>query len=147
MKKIMNLSIYCTLVLLFGCTNPIPKGQHNDLNINLLTRVDVQRPTSHGSYEDEVMMVTNNESIQVIRNVFKNIKWERNVDTKISRHEDVKATFFYTYDENMPELLTDYYIWFDELNQTAIVIEEAESSLGTIDEEHTLLLKELLLSQ
>ncbi|MDX8365721.1 hypothetical protein [Cytobacillus sp. IB215665] len=147
MKKIMNLSIYCTLVLLFSCTNSIPKGEHNDLNINLLTRVDVQRPTSNGGYEDEVMMITNNELIQVIRNVFKNIKWERKVDTKISRQEDVKATFFYNYDENMPELLTDYYIWFDEFNQTAIIIEEAASSLGTIDEDHAILLKELLLSQ
>ncbi|MGM7684559.1 hypothetical protein ACSVDA_20770 [Cytobacillus sp. Hm23] len=147
MKKIMNLSIYFVLVMLFSCTNSIPKGEHNDLNINLLTRVDVQKPTSNVSYEDEVMMITNNESIQVIRNVYKNIKWGRNVDTKISRHEDVKATFFYTYDDNMPELLTDYYIWFDEFNQTAIIIDEAESSLGTIDEDHAILLKELLLSQ
>ncbi|PCD05839.1 hypothetical protein CMV16_20940 [Peribacillus simplex] len=70
MKKIINFtSLFVFMVLLVGCIGE-EKGQ--------LSRVDVQKIDTEGNYKD-VVMITDRESIELLRQAFEQIKWDDKV--------------------------------------------------------------------
>ncbi|WP_152952255.1 hypothetical protein [Peribacillus butanolivorans] len=108
-----------------------------------LTRVDVQKIDAEGKYE-EALMITDNESIELLSEAFKQIKWDNRM-VKMARKPDLNATLFYTFDENMPERIVEYEIWFNE-NGTAIIISNNENkSYGELDNEGAKTLINILL--
>jgi len=129
MKKL--LIFISILLFLMGCSNNENEGQ--------LTRVDVFEVTEGGDYEDE-MIIANQDSIEVLWQVFDQIEWEQNVKAEMSRIEDIKTVLFMEVDENMPERLVEYYIWF-EGNGTSTFIDRDTNSLGKLNEEGTDILK------
>ena len=142
------MNIYLTVSIVFsifliGCTNKVPK----EFNLNQLTRVDVEVVKANESYEEPVM-ITDKETIDVLRKTFKQIKWEPNVEPKMARKEDVKATLFFEYDKNMPERLFEYKIWFNQNNDTATIISNIESeNYGILDKDNAQTLETILLNQ
>ncbi|QNK49390.1 hypothetical protein H7F28_03520 [Brevibacterium sp. PAMC23299] len=132
MKKIINFtSLFVFMVLLVGCIGE-EKGQ--------LSRVDVQKIDTEGKYED-VVMITDRESIELLRQAFEQIKWDDKV-VKMARKPDVEATLFYTFDENKPERLYEYEIWFNESSGTATIISNNENeSYGELDKDNAQSLK------
>ncbi|MCK2021275.1 hypothetical protein [Peribacillus frigoritolerans] len=136
MKKIINFtSLFVFMVLLVGCIEE--KGQ--------LSRVDVQKIDTEGKYED-VVMITDRESIELLRQAFEQIKWDDKV-VKIARKPDVEATLFYTFDENEPERLYEYEIWFNESAGTATIISNNENeSYGELDKDNAQALKNIFLN-
>ncbi|MCP1493139.1 hypothetical protein J2Y73_003170 [Peribacillus frigoritolerans] len=132
MKKIINFtSLFVFMVLLVGCIGE-EKGQ--------LSRVDVQKIDTEGKYED-VVMITDRESIELLRQSFEQIKWDNKV-VKMARKPDVEATLFYTFDENKPERLYEYEIWFNESAGTATIISNNENeSYGELDKDNAQALK------
>jgi hypothetical protein len=130
-------------MFLIGCTNKTPK----EFNLNQLTRVDVEVVKGDKSY-DESVMITDEETIDVLRKTFKQIKWEPNVEPKMARKEDVKATLFFYYDENMPERLFEYQIWFNQSNDTATIISNNEKEgYGTLNKDNAQTLENILLNK
>ena len=142
----MNIYLIISIVFavfLIGCTNKVPK----ESNLNQLTRVDVEVVKANENYEESVM-ITDKETIDVLRKAFKQIKWEPNVEPKMARKEDVKATLFFEYDKNMPERLFEYKIWFNQNNDTATIISNNESeNYGTLDKDDAQTLETILLKQ
>jgi uncharacterized lipoprotein YajG len=136
MKKMISIvSLFAILFLLVACSGQ-EKGE--------ITRVDVQKVNKEGNYE-EVVMITDNESIELLNKVFKQIKWDNRV-VNMARKADVKATLFYTFDENMPERLVEYEIWFNENVGTATIVSDDENkSYGELDKENTNILRIILL--
>ncbi|MGG3556538.1 hypothetical protein ABES23_07800 [Peribacillus frigoritolerans] len=132
MKKIINFtSLFVFMVLLVGCIGE-EKGQ--------LSRVDVQKIDTEGNYKD-VVMITDRESIELLRQAFEQIKWDDKV-VKMARKPDVEATLFYTFDENKPERLYEYEIWFNESAGTATFISNNENeSYGELDKDNAQALK------
>ncbi|MGM0890656.1 MAG: hypothetical protein ACQEW5_27945 [Bacillota bacterium] len=132
MKKIINFtSLFVFMVLLVGCMGE-EKGQ--------LTRVDVQKISIEGNYE-VVVMITDSESIELLRQSFEQIKWDDKV-VKMARKPDVTATLFYTFDKNKPERLYEYEIWFNENAGTATIISNNENaSYGELDKDNAQALK------
>ncbi|QYF83816.1 hypothetical protein KY492_06100 [Brevibacterium sp. PAMC21349] len=132
MKKIINFtSLFVFMVLLVGCIGE-EKGQ--------LSRVDIQKIDTEGKYED-VVMITDRESIELLRQAFEQIKWDDKV-VKMARKPDVEATLFYTFDENKPERLYEYEIWFNESSGTATIISNNENeSYGELDKDNAQALK------
>ncbi|MED3762037.1 hypothetical protein P4555_23880 [Peribacillus frigoritolerans] len=132
MKKIINFtSLFVFMVLLVGCIGE-EKGQ--------LSRIDVQKIDTEGKYED-VVMITDRESIELLRQAFEQIKWDDKV-VKMARNPDVEATLFYTFDENKPERLYEYEIWFNESSGTATIISNNENeSYGELDKDNAQALK------
>ncbi|MGZ9816699.1 hypothetical protein ACXM0N_12320 [Peribacillus simplex] len=130
MKKIINFtSLFVFMVV--GCIGE-EKGQ--------LSRVDVQKIDTEGKYED-VVMITDSESIELLRQAFEQIKWDDKV-VKMARKPDVEATLFYTFDENIPERLYEYEIWFNESAGTATIISNNENeSYGELDKDNAQALK------
>lgn len=122
------------MLLLVGCM-----GEDTEQ----LTRVDVQKIDAEGKYE-EALMITDNESIELLSEAFKQIKWDNRM-VKMARKPDLNATLFYTFDENMPERIVEYEIWFNE-NGTAIIISNNENkSYGELDNEGAKTLINILL--
>ncbi|TKH03527.1 hypothetical protein FC682_17510 [Peribacillus simplex] len=136
MKKIINFtSLFVFMVLLVGCIEE--KGQ--------LSRVDVQKIDTEGKYED-VVMITDRESIELLRQAFEQIKWDDKV-VKMARKPDVKATLFYNFDENKPERLYEYEIWFNESAGTVTIISNNENeSYGELDKDNAQALKNIFLN-
>jgi hypothetical protein len=129
-------------MFIIGCTK-----DSEEFNLNQLTRVDVEVVKDDESYEESVM-ITDEETVDTLRKAFKSIKWEPNVEAKMSRREDVKATLFFKYDKNMPERLFEYQIWFNHSNDTATIISNNENEgYGTLDKEHARTLEEILLNK
>ncbi|KKI91235.1 hypothetical protein WQ54_16065 [Bacillus sp. SA1-12] len=115
------------LMFITGCSLQ-PTGE--------LTRVDVQK----GIYED-ILIITDDETIHLLKRCFRKVKWEPDTSAKMSRKEDIVATLFYTYDKNMPERLYEYRIWFNG-NDTATIISNNENEgYGTLDLDHSKILK------
>ncbi|MEH7255585.1 hypothetical protein V7111_26095, partial [Neobacillus niacini] len=130
-------------ILLVGCTKKAP----NEYDLKQLTRVDVDVVKEDESYE-EAFMITDVETVKVLRRVFKQVKWEPNAEPKMARKEDVKATLFFKYDENMPERLFEYQIWFDQSNDTVTILSNnVKEGLGTLDKENAQILENILLEK
>ncbi|WP_227939933.1 hypothetical protein [Alkalihalobacillus deserti] len=136
MKKIINFTFLLVfIVLLVGCMRE-EKGQ--------LIRVDVQKMDTEENH-NEAIMITDNELLELLREAFKQIKWDDKV-VNIDRKPDVETTLFYTFDENMPERLVEYQIWFNENAGTATIGSNNENeSYGELDKDNTNTLKNILL--
>ncbi|MFJ8261098.1 hypothetical protein ACIQ4I_03935 [Rummeliibacillus sp. NPDC094406] len=90
-------------------------------------------------------MITDQEKIDLISNYLENVSWEPKTKADMARKEDILATLFYTIDENMPEKIYEYRIWFNT-NETAIIISNNEKEgFGRLDKENSRNLKDVLL--
>ncbi|TRZ40694.1 hypothetical protein CEQ21_02880 [Niallia circulans] len=93
-------------------------------------------------------MITDKETIDVLRKTLKKTKWEPNVEHKMARKEDVKATLFFKYDKNMPERLFEYLIWFKQNNDTATIISNnVKEGYGTLDKDNAETLESILIKK
>lgn len=61
----------------------------NGYDLNQLTRVDVRSLQPDETYE--IARITDEETIDVLRNIFKQITWEPNAEAKMARQEDIKV--------------------------------------------------------
>lgn len=119
---------------LFGCNN-IPEN---------LTRVDYKHIQAGGTHSD-TEMVTDKKTLGKIERIFNKIKWKENVEVKKVRREDIKVTLFYEEEENMPEKLYEYDIWFhNEINKAVLIGDNDKQSYGMLNKELSLELQELL---
>lgn len=132
----MVILLFFILPLITACS-----GQDYDN----LTRVDIQKVNSDGDYEDNVI-ITDNETIEELKSIFIQIKWEPNIQAEMASREDVLITLFYTLDENMPEKLYEYRVWFNGNGNATIISNNEEEGSGSLNEEDTLKLKNILLN-
>ncbi|WP_066300134.1 hypothetical protein [Bacillus sp. FJAT-29937] len=135
MKKLKSLWILF-LIMFTGCS-----GQEEQL-----TRIDVQKVNEEGMYEEEII-ISDKETINLLRNSFEKVKWEPNTKAEMSRKEDVLAILFYTYDENMPERLYEYRIWFNPNETSTIISNNDIEGYGTLDDKHSKIIKNVFLSK
>lgn len=137
----MNLSMFTIfLITLIGCSNDVPK----EFDLNQLTRVDIQIFADEQS--DNEIIISEEEKIKTLREVFAKIEWELKVKAKMARKEDVKATLFFTFDKNMPEKLFEYFIWFNQGDASVTIIDREKNALGTLEKEDAQTLKDILLN-
>ncbi|AND40207.1 hypothetical protein [Cytobacillus oceanisediminis] len=138
MKKLHSLVSAISIFLLIGCSKDVP----NELDLSQLTRVDF---TSGNS--DEEIIITEKEKIKTIRDIIGEIEWEENIKPQMDENEDAIATLFFTYDKNMPESLTEYLIWFNKEEGSAVIFDRDKNALGTLGKEKSQTLKELLIKK
>ncbi|WP_170840823.1 hypothetical protein [Oceanobacillus limi] len=63
----------------------------------------------------------------------------------MAKKEDVLVTLFYTFDENMPEKLYKYRVWFNGNGNATIISNNEEEGYGSLEED-SLKLKNILLN-
>lgn len=142
MKKILiNLSIFTIfLTTLIRCSNEVPK----EFDLNRLTRVDVQ--IFIDEHSDNEIIIAKEEKMKTLREVFAKIDWKRNVKAEMAQKEDMKATLFFTFDKNMPERLIEYFIWFNQGDASATIIDRERNAYGALDKLDVQTLKYILLN-
>lgn len=128
MKKLMSILF---LIFLVGCSSQRENGQ--------LTRIDVQNV-----HEEDIIM-TDRDTIKLLETTFAKIKWEPRTKADMARKEDVKATFFYMFNNNMPKRLYEYRIWFNPNKTATIISNHEEEGYGTLHAESAQVVKEALL--
>ncbi|WP_156291896.1 hypothetical protein [Oceanobacillus salinisoli] len=134
MKKIIYIVFLSSMMLLSACS-----GEEKEE----LTRIDIHEVDAEGNYK-EVGTITDSESIELIQKTFNQIKWDNKV-VNMARQPDIKLILFYTFDENMPERLIEYEIWFNENTGTSIIVGNKENlSYGELDKDHTNTLRNYL---
>jgi len=142
-KMIKSLTIILiSTLLLISCSNNEEKL--SKVNVKQLTRVDVQVVKPDESY-DEAVMITDKDIVDLSRVIFDQIELQQNVKAEMDRREDVKVTLFFSVDKHMTEKLVEYFIWFNDGNETATIIDRVENTYGTMDKENATKLKELVL--
>lgn len=98
-----------------------------------LTRVDVQVADDQEINVEEII-IQDEKTLNIIKNVFQKIKWEPNTIADMARKEDVFVTLFYLIEENMPERLYEYRIWFNGDGTATIISNNENEGYGFLDE-------------
>lgn len=145
MKKTMLFTILLSVfvLMLVGCGE---NEKFTGIMDDRLTRVDVQEINSDGNYGDFVM-ITDNESIELLRTKFEKVQWKTNVDPIMDGKEDLLVTLFFELDKNMPERLYEYRIWFNSDDTATIISNNEKEGYGKLDKENGEILKSTLLEQ
>ncbi|MEI5907070.1 hypothetical protein WAK64_08370 [Bacillus spongiae] len=134
-RKLVILSIFTIFFIIFIY-------KEFNLNLNQLTRVDVQ--VFSGESSESETIIIEEETIKALREIFRKIDWEQNVEVEMSRKEDVKATLFFTDDRNMPDRLYEYLLWFHQDNESASIFDREKNAFATIEKEEAQKLKNIL---
>jgi hypothetical protein len=134
-KKSLGYLIFSLLIILTGC---------NQTGSDKLTRVYFQLVNATVNSE-ETWMILDEKSLSSIDDAFKEIKWIPNTVPSMSRKKDLKVTLFREADNNLPELLSEYSIWFNEDNTATILSNIKEENFGDLNSENTKVIKDLLL--
>ena len=126
-KKLIYLFFSTLFVfVLTGCGG-------DEINLDGLTRVDLEMVQADGTYQD-TGMITDEKTLKKLQKILKQVKWQPDMEAKLTRSEDIKATLFFTEDKDMPERLFEYRIWFNESDQTAMIISSHENEgHGTLE--------------
>ena len=127
-KKLIYLFVSALFAfVLTGCS------EAGEMDVDELSRVDLETVQADGTYQ-EAGMITDEKTLKKLGKILKQVKWQRDTEAKLTRSEDIKATLFFTEDKDMPERLFEYRIWFNENEQTAMIISSDENEgIGTLE--------------
>lgn len=135
MKKLIRHSILIAVFtfLLVGCTSE-GKGE--------LTRIDIDAFIKN----QEPTHIQDKDTLVLIENLFKKIKWQSNKIPSMAKKPDLLAVFFYEEEKNMPERLYEYEIWFNATGTATIIIDDETEgySYGELDKNNTKTLKKYI---
>ncbi|NBI28207.1 hypothetical protein [Chengkuizengella marina] len=90
-------------------------------------------------------MITDPATLDVLKEVLGDIKWNPNIEVNIGQ-EEVKANFFYRYDKNMPERIVKYRMWFNEYGEVNILSNLKYENYGKLSGKHAQELKRLVIN-
>lgn len=134
-QRFVCLFISLNALFLIGCSNEAPK----DFDLNQLTRVDIRETIPQS--ETDFATITEAKDLDIIRETFKEVQWEPGAMADIQPDRKVEATFFYTYEKNMPERLFEYEVY---LKDGSISLQSEEEGYGTLSKEQSEKFKKLL---
>ena len=145
MKKFISFLLITIALLVIGRIAVLITGEFMDapknMDIKQLNRVDVKIQTDGNSkvYEN----VFGDEELRYLRELLADMDWEQNQYKEMQTKEDTIATLFFRYNENQPEKLVNYYIWFDQDKGTAVILNKEKKELALLDKENAEKLKNI----
>ncbi|MCM3790496.1 YobA family protein [Domibacillus indicus] len=136
-QKLIYLFISLNALFIIGCSNKVPK----EFDLDQLTRVDIRETITQS--ETDFATITEEKDLDIIRETFKEVQWEPGTMADIRPDRKVEATFFYTYEKNMPERLFEYQVYLKD-GRISFQSEKQEEGYGTLSKEQSEKLKKLL---
>lgn len=103
-----------------------------------LTRIDaeVRIIKDNKQVDTKVFTTTNKKTIKKLDKLFAKVVWTQSPKFKMARSEDAIVTFFYQTDNNKPEELVEYHVWYNQKDDGATIISGSqEDKVGTLDKE------------
>ncbi|MCT8137791.1 hypothetical protein H1D32_08495 [Anaerobacillus sp. CMMVII] len=128
-QRLCFLLLFCLLVV--GCS---ANGQQQ------LSRVDVQMVNLEGS-EAEIVTITDKTKLGDIKLLLKRVNWEPNSEVSMERREDAKITLYLQLEQDMPEQLFEYRVWFNEDDTITIISNNLKEGYGYLDQKNTEIFK------
>lgn len=113
---------------------------------NQLTNVTFQVMQKDGKYGEE-SMISDKKTLDQLKSIVNEIKWEKGTIPSMAREGDVKAVLFYEVEKNMPERLYEYEIWFNENGKAEFLGSDEDERYGRLNKEKSKLLKKLLVNK
>ena len=129
------------LIILLASSVFLFSEKENKKDLNDLVRVDVKFIKEDGAAEERI--IADEKSVSMLKVIFKEIEWGPIQETD-GKKQDAVATLFFRYDDNLPERLVEYYIWFDHDGNKAMLIDQEEKQMGILTEEDADRLRETL---
>ncbi|MUK89499.1 hypothetical protein GMD78_14120 [Ornithinibacillus sp. L9] len=134
MRNFISLSFLFLFIFLTACS-----GQH----YKSLTRVEVQEVDSEENYRDTIQ-ITDQETIEELIGIFKNIRWEPNTEPSIARKEDILLSLYYDSSNSTIEKQNLYRIWFSDRGTATLISDYEKEGYGGLNKEDVTKLKNIL---
>lgn len=115
----------------------------SDEDESYLTRVDILAVNNEVMEEEE--MIVDLVTLDSIKSLLGEVRWEPNSSPELERTEDLVATLFYTENDNNQEQLYLYRMWFNSDDSLSIISDHEDEGYGTLDKENAEKLKSLFL--
>lgn len=102
-----------------------------------VTRIDadIRILKNNKQVDTKVFTTTNKKTIKKLDKLFAKVVWTQSPKFKMARSEDAIVTFFYKTDENKPEELVEYHVWYNQKDGATILSGSKEDKVGTLDKE------------
>ncbi len=142
MKAVWNIILLVVLVSVISACS----GQSAEKEKGRLVRIDVQQVDEQGGESEEKILVED-DVLEASQKALSTAEWQSNTKAIMARAEDVRATFFYEKDKNMPESLVQYRIWFEEDDSATLISNEEDEGYGRMNPENSQVLKTLFLKK
>lgn len=94
---------------------------------------------------EEEEMIVDLVTLDSIKSLLGEVRWEPNSSPELERTEDLVATLFYTENDNNQEQLYLYRMWFNSDDSLSIISDHEDEGYGTLDKENAEKLKSLFL--
>ncbi|GEM_PF-1654223 len=133
---------YVWLLFLLGILLTACSGQSAEQEKGKLVRINVQQVYEDGS-KNQGMILIEKVDLEAAQSALGNTEWQPKTEMEMARTEDTAATFFYEKDKNMPGLLVEYRIWFEEDDSATLISSDEDENYGKLNPENAQILKNL----
>jgi hypothetical protein len=103
-------------IIIFGFWNT---NSQEDWDLDTLNRIDIKLS------DGDQRMIVEEHSLEQVRSILEEAEWDNQEETS-SEGEQIRVILFLLLDENMPERLVAYDIWFGEPGAILLDIEKEE---------------------
>ncbi|WNS78492.1 DUF3221 domain-containing protein [Domibacillus sp. DTU_2020_1001157_1_SI_ALB_TIR_016] len=134
-QRLVCLFISLMALFVIGCSNKAPE----EFDLDQLTRVDIRETIPQS--KTDFAIITEEKDLDIIRKAFREVQWEPGAMAEIQPDRKLEATFFYTYEKNMPERLFEYEVY---LKDGIISLQSKEEGYGKLSKAQSEKLKKLL---
>ncbi|MGN7477341.1 DUF4362 domain-containing protein [Solibacillus silvestris] len=134
MKRIL---VFAVMLLLVGCTDVVQHPEKIERAV-IETKVDGEKG------QTEEIMVFDAEELEDIRHYLSQTDWQPNTKPDMARHEDVNLKLFVEAEQNMPERIDDYLIWFEQNDSMTIISNVEAEGFGRLAAKYGKPFKQLL---
>ena len=124
-----KLFLMFTFVLLAGSE---PEMQH----FETIQRATIESVGNKNRIETEEIMIFNAEELDSIQNYLANIDWHPHIQPEMGRYEDIYLRLFVEVEQNLPERIDEYCIWFEEDHSITIVSTVENEGFGRLEEHY-----------
>ncbi|MFC7684856.1 hypothetical protein [Ureibacillus sp. GCM10028918] len=134
-------NLYSILFLCFAGLILVACSIDDDNDDKYLTRVDILVVNDEAMEEED--MIVDLVTLDSIKSLLEEIRWEPKSKPEITGSEDFVATLFYTINEDRQDQLYLYRMWINSDNSLSIISNNEDEGYGTLNEENADKLKNL----
>jgi hypothetical protein len=102
-----------TFVLLAGC--------EREINLETIQWATIESVGNNNNIETEEIMIFKAEELESIQNYLSQIDWKPHIQPEMGRYEDIYLKLFVEVEQNMPERIDEYRIWFEQDHSMTIL--------------------------
>ena len=133
-----KLFLMFSFVLLASC------GREVQQHFETIQRATIESVGNTDKIETEEVMIFNAEELENIQNYLVQIDWQPNIKPEMARYEDIYLKLFVEVEQNMPERIDEYRIWFEQDHSITILSTVEKEGFGRMPAQYAKPFQQLL---